>query len=170
MQESAELAALYGLDENRSGSEISAVERLMNEFEAHETKEEKTLEEYRTLVLQSKSPVVRFLLQMILSDEEKHRAVTGAMAATLRGSLTWTKPENSIEDSGDISSTNGHLLALTEEFIELEKTGIREYRKLVDASQGYYHGLFTLLLQSMIRDSEKHVELLEFLQKRLKEE
>jgi bacterioferritin (cytochrome b1) len=170
MEESPELAALYGLDETRSGPEISAVERLMNEFEAHETKEEKTLEEYRKLAAGSKSPVVRFLLQMILSDEEKHRAVTNAMAATLRGSLTWTKPENSIDDVVEVSNANGHLLALTEEFIELEKTGIKEYRKLVNESEGYYHGLFTLLLQSMIRDSEKHVELLEFLQKRLKKE
>jgi bacterioferritin (cytochrome b1) len=170
MQETPELVALYGLDESKSGPEISAVERLMNEFEAHEAKEEKTLDEYRDLVVKSKSPVVRFLLQMILSDEEKHRAVTNAMAATLRGSLTWTKPENSIDDVVEVSNNNAHLLALTEEFIELEKTGIKEYRKLMNASEGYYHGLFTLLLQSMVRDSEKHIDLLEFLQKRLKEE
>ncbi|MGH7832234.1 MAG: hypothetical protein ACREQK_01195, partial [Candidatus Binatia bacterium] len=43
MQESPELVALYGIEESRSGPEISAVERLMNEFEAHEAKEEKTL-------------------------------------------------------------------------------------------------------------------------------
>ena len=57
---------------------------------------------------------------------------------------------------------------MTDEFIRLEKDGIREYRTLAKESTGYYHGLFKILLDSMIRDSEKHVELLEFLKGNLK--
>ena len=38
------------------------------------------------------NPMTRFLMQLIVSDEEKHRAVIHAMVATLKGSLTWTKP------------------------------------------------------------------------------
>jgi hypothetical protein len=45
--------------------------------------------------------------------------------------------------------------------------GIREYKNLVKDSAGYDHGLFKTLVNSMIRDSEKHVELLEFLRQRL---
>jgi len=36
------------------------------------------------------------------------------------------------------------------------------------ASEDYYHGLFKTLISAMIRDSEKHVELLEFLRARLR--
>jgi hypothetical protein len=57
----------------------------------------------------------------------------------------------------------------TEEFIKLEKEGIQESKRLVKESSGYYHGVFKVLLDSMIRDSEKHIELLEFLKENLKE-
>jgi hypothetical protein len=39
---------------------------------------------------------------------------------------------------------------------------------LLKESAGYYYGLFTLLIEAMIRDSEKHIEMLEFLARRLK--
>ena len=55
----------------------------------------------------------------------------------------------------------------TEEFIRVEREGIRDYKNLLKESSGYYHGLFKVLLESMIRDSEKHVELLEFLNESL---
>jgi hypothetical protein len=64
---------------------------------------------------------------------------------------------------------NGKLREATEQFIDLEKEGIREYKVLVKESSGYYHGLFKVLLDGMIRDSEKHVELLQFLKESLKD-
>jgi rubrerythrin len=143
---------------------------LLNEFEAHEAKEEKSLEQYRKLLGRMPNPVTRFLLQLIISDEERHRAVIHAMTATLRGSLTWTKPEGSFEAvTADLAETNGQLRVSTDAFIELEKEGIRECKTLVKESSGYYHGVFKILLDSMIRDSEKHIELLEFLKENLKE-
>ena len=67
----------------------------------------------------------------------------------------------------DLGELNGQLRQVTDELIELEKTGIREYRALGKESRGYYHGLFKVLLDGMIIDSEKHVQLLEFLKKSL---
>jgi hypothetical protein len=107
-------------------------------------------------------------MQMIISDEEKHRAVTHSLAATLKGSLNWTRPAGTLEGAVDDAEVNRKLAAVTEDFIELEKSGIREYKNLLKESSGYYHGLFNVLLEAMIRDSEKHVELLEFLGRRLK--
>lgn len=49
----------------------------------------------------------------------------------------------------------------------LEKDGIREYKTLVKDSAGYYHGMLKPLVILMIRDSEKHVELLKFLRQTL---
>jgi len=154
----------------KGGREISHAERLLNEFEAHEVNEEKFLEHYKKALEEVKNSVNRFVLQLIISDEEKHRAVVHAMVSTLKGSLTWSKPEGSLEAEADSAATNGKLLAATEAFIKVEKEGIREYKSLVKESTGYYHGLFKILLSSMIRDSEKHVELLEFLRQRLREQ
>jgi rubrerythrin len=170
MEEISDMAALFGAKANPAGStDISPVERLLNEFEAHEAKEEESLGQYRKLLGVMPNPITRFLLQLIISDEEKHRAVIHAMVATLRGSLTWTKPEGSLEGPADLAQTNGQLRVSTDAFIELEKEGIRECKTLVKESSGYYHGVFKILLDSMIRDSEKHIELLEFLKENLKE-
>jgi rubrerythrin len=139
----------------------------LNEFETHEGKEEKTIEEYRQALAGVKDPATRFVMQMIISDEEKHRAVTHSLAATLKGSLNWTRPSSSLEGSADEAGTNRKLAGCTDEFIELEKAGIREYKQLLKESSGYYYGLFNVLLQAMIRDSEKHIELLEYLRRRL---
>ena len=147
---------------------ISAVEKLLNEFEAHEDREEKALDEYRQSLGVLKDPATRFIMQMIISDEEKHRAVTHAIAATLKGSLNWTRPTGSLEGAPDEGDTTKKLAAVTDEFIKLEKEGIKEYKVLLKESAGYYHGLFKLLIESMIRDSEKHVEMLQFLGQRLK--
>lgn len=148
---------------------VSEVERIMNEFEAHEGQEGKFTQRYREIAGKSKNPFVKFLLQLIISDEEKHHTVTHAMVSTLRGGLTWTKTEGAINGLADLGSEKDELLKLTEDFIQLEKKGIKEYRGLIKRTKGYYQGLFVLLLQSMIRDSEKHVEILEFLRQRLKE-
>jgi hypothetical protein len=107
---------------------------------------------------------------LIVSDEEKHRAVVHAMAATLKGSLTWTKPAGSLEGDPDSAAANQKLLAVTDEFIKIEREGIKEYKTLLKASEDYYHGLFKILISAMIRDSEKHAELLEFLRARLREQ
>jgi len=168
MEEMADVNVMYDL--LKSGNEISAIERLLNEFEAHESKEEKALEQYKAVVGEIKNPVNRLVLQLIVSDEEKHRAVVHAMVSTLKGSLTWTKPAASLEGDPDSDAANRKLLVVTDEFIKLEREGIKEYKGLLKASEDYYHGLFKILISAMIRDSEKHAELLEFLRERLKEQ
>jgi bacterioferritin (cytochrome b1) len=170
MDEIYEMGGLFSTKANVGGSaEMSPIERLLNEFEAHEAKEEKSIEQYKALMRGLPNPVTKFILQLIISDEEKHREVIHAMIATLKGSLTWTKPEGNLVGATDLSVLNGTLRVSTEEFIELEKEGIKECKKLMKESTGYYHGVFKILLDSMMRDSEKHIELLEFLKDSLKE-
>jgi hypothetical protein len=41
------------------------------------------------------------------------------MIATLKGSLTWTKPEDSLEGPADFVTINRRLRETTDEFIEL---------------------------------------------------
>ncbi len=169
MERIPEFYTMYGPELGVPESpEISEVERLMNEFEAHEGQEGKITQRYKEIAEKSKNPIFKFLLQLIVSDEEKHHAVTHAIVSTLKGGLTWTKPEDAIGGISSLGEEKAELVKLTEEFIELEKEGIKEYKKLIKESKGYYQGLFVLLLQSMIHDSEKHAEILEFLRNRLK--
>ena len=166
MEEFTDIGRVFDL--TKGDDELSQAERLLNEFEAHEGKEEQSIENYRKVLADVRNPVTRFVMQMILSDEEKHRAVIHSMVSTLKGSLTWTKPAGTLEGGAEEAAINRELLAMTDEFIELEKNGIREYKVLLKESADYYQGLFKILLNSMIRDSEKHVELLEFIRQRIK--
>jgi len=147
----------------------SEVERLVKQFEFHEEKERELVHRYRELVHEANNPFVEFLLGLIVSDEEKHYRVMCAMLSTLKGDLLWTRPKDAIRGLADLPGGHGELLELTEDFIGLEKEGIRTYKKLIEGSEGYYRGLFGMLFETMIRDSEKHIKMLEFLRERLKE-
>ena len=160
---------IYGQPGKPSPQEISEAERLLTEFENHDLKEGDFIRSYKEIAQKSKDSSIKFLLQMIISDEEKHHAVIHAMASSLKGSLTWTRPQDALPSSGEVGEERGELLKLTADFIEHEKQGIKETKDLIKASKGYYRGLFPLLLQTMIYDSEKHIAVLEFLHGRLKE-
>ena len=92
----------------------------------------------------------------------------GAATGLLRGTLNWTRPTAALSEPGELGANRDDFLKLTSEFIKNEKKGITETKKLMKQSKGYYHGLFNLLLQSSIRDSEKHVDILDFLHKTVK--
>src|SRR4026208_168918 len=105
MDEISGMGGLFSTKANVGGSaEISPIERLLNEFESHEAKEENSIDQYKTLMGSVANPVTKFILQLIISDEEKHRAVIHAMIATLKGSLTWTKPEGTLEGMADLAA------------------------------------------------------------------
>lgn len=148
--------------------ETSEVERLMKEFESHETHEAAFLRRYREMLETTQNPLVKFLVELIVADEEKHHVVLHAMTSTLEGSLTWTHLQNAIEGLYNLGKEKDEILKLTEDFLRVEKKEIGEYRKLMRATKRYYRGLFALFLAAMIHDSEKHVEILEFLRKKLK--
>lgn len=159
---------MYGPDAGR-GEEISPVERLLNEFEAHEAEEEKVLKEYRKVAAETQNPLIKTLLQLIITDEERHRAIIHSMLSTLRGDLNWTRPEDAITGLYEIGGAQERLIQVTEAFIRLEKEGMQECKELVTESKRYHQGIFTLLLHCIMSDSEKHIDILEFLRKALKQ-
>ena len=148
--------------------EISEVERLMKEFESHEMHETVFLQKYKEVLEKTDNPLVKLLVELIVADEDKHHLVLHAMTSTLKGSVTWTHLQNAIEGLYNLGWEKDEILKVTEDFIRAEKKEVVEYRKLMRASKRYYQGLFTLFLAAMIHDSEKHVEILEFLRKKLK--
>lgn len=148
---------------------LSEVERLTQEFEAHEGEESKFLAQYRRVALKTQNPLVKFFLQMIISDEEKHHAATQAMAATLKADLNWSAPDRSLRGLFELGEEKNKLLRITADFIRVEREGIKKYGELIKSSRGYYRDLFTVLFESMIHDSEKHIEILKFLHRRLEE-
>ena len=158
--------AMWGIPES---PEFSAVQHLMNEFKTHENDEEKWLKRYQEIADEAEDPLVRFLLSLIIADEERHHQIIDRMISRLKNDLAWTRPERMPERRRVSAAKNAGLRTMLERFLAVERSGIKEYERLSKASGGLGHDLFGLLCRTMVYDSEKHIGILEFLQRRLRE-
>lgn len=151
--------------------ELLTFEQMMKAFRAHERDEQRFLEEYSDIAERHENPLVRFLLKMIMADEEKHHAVVHAITSTLDSDLGWRQPtREELPKLGQISDEEKQsLLKMTAEFIQTEKDGIKEYKALLKSSGNYYGGLLVLLIKTIIHDSEKHLMILQFIDEKLRE-
>lgn len=158
--------AMWGIPES---PEFSAVQHLMNEFKGQENDEAKWLKSYQEIADKAEDPLLRFLLSLIIADEERHHQIIDRMISRLRNDLAWTRPEGISQMKSVSAAKNAGLRAILERFLAVERSGIKEYERLSKASGGLGHDLFGLLCRTMIYDSEKHIGILEFLQRRLRE-
>ncbi|MBM4263627.1 MAG: hypothetical protein FJ145_19645 [Deltaproteobacteria bacterium] len=158
--------AMWGIPES---PEFSSVERLMHEFQSHAEQEERWLEEYRASAKEASDPLIRFLLALIVADEERHHDLTGRMVTKLREELAWSRSKGLPRRALEPAAKGKQLLVSINRFIEAERQGIKEYKRLKTQSQGMYREVFSLLYGTMIHDSYKHLGMLEFLRDRLAE-
>lgn len=158
--------AMWGVPES---PEFSSVQRLMNEFQSHADHEEQWLTSYQAAAKEASDPLIRFLLGLIVADEQRHHELTSRMITKLKDELAWTRAEGLTRRVYAKGEKRAALLSSIERFLESERKGIKEYQRLKKASQGLYRDVFTLLYGTMIHDSQKHIAILEFLQRKLRE-
>ena len=145
-------------------------EQLMDSFSAQERDERKFLEGYRDITERHENPLVKFLLHLIMADEEMHHSVVSSITSTLNADIVGLRDGEKLPKLGQVSKDEkDELLKLTAEFIQVEKEGIKEYRALLKPSANYYGGLLVLLIRTIIHDSEKHLMILQFIDKKLRE-
>ena len=156
--------AMWGIPES---PEFSSVQRLMNEFQSHAAEEERSLSVYRESASETSDPQTRFLLALIIADEEKHHELTARMIAKLKDELTW-RPSAVPGGTSDNAEKTRRLLAAVESFLAAERKAMASYARLKKESRGLYRDMFALLYTTMIHDSHKHVEILKFLRAKLK--
>ena len=158
--------AMWGIPES---PEFSSVQRLMNEFQAHALHEARWLDDYRASATASNDPLIRFLLSLIVADEERHHELTSRMIGKLKDELAWTRSTGLAKNSSDKGKLAKRLLSSVEKFLDAERKGIKEYERLKKQSEGLYRNVFALLYTTMIHDSRKHIGILEFLRRKLVE-
>jgi rubrerythrin len=158
--------AMWGIPES---PEFSLVQHLMNEFKTHESDEAEWLKIYQKIADESEDPLVRFLLSLIIADEERHHQIIDRMISRLKDDLAWTRPERIPQKKRVAGAKKAGLRATLERFLEVERKGIQGYERLSKASEGLDQDLFGLLCRTMVHDSVKHIDILEFLRLRLRE-
>ncbi len=143
-------------------------ERLVRALEAHAAAEEESLSDYERLSELDPDGVTRLLMQLIVEDERRHHDLLGRMVQSLRDSIEWTSTPTAIPapQVPDPAHLNDAVVS-TRTLIREEREGARYLRHLARQDKALFGGLYTLLLETMARDSEKHERILRFLLKRL---
>jgi rubrerythrin len=157
---------IWGMPES---PEFSSVQRLMNEIQSHAAHEERWLSSYREIAGESPDPLIRFLLDLIVGDEERHHALTKRMISKLRDELASTRSGEAACRATERREMAEQLLRSVESFLEAEHKAIEEYQRLKRESEGLCRDVFALLYATMIHDSHKHIAILEFLRQKLTE-
>ena len=157
---------IWGMPES---PEFSAVQGLMNEFQSHASHEERWLSSYKDIANESRDPLIRFLLGLIVTDEQRHHELTSRMISKLKNELARTRTEGLSRRVYEEGGKRTQLFSSVERFLEAERKGIQEYQRLRKQSQGLYRDVFALLYTTMIHDSRKHIGILKFLRRKLTE-
>ena len=77
--------------------EFSAVQRLMHEFQTHESDEARWLAIYKKLVHESEDPIIRFLLNLIIADEERHHEIICHIVSGIKDELGGCPSNSEVE-------------------------------------------------------------------------
>ncbi len=136
-------------------------------FEEHGRSEGALLESYREISERpTVDPAVRYLVRLILDDEERHHRVFEEMANEIR-SFVWELP---VEPRLPMMGTRSdpELLAATKRLLAFEKRDAKELRRLrKQLRDSTESSLDPLMVDLMLLDTAKHIAILEHITSRL---
>jgi len=157
--------AIWGIT---AAPEFPMVQRLMTAFKIHESDEERWLAIYKNVAERSDDPLIRFLLNLIIVDEERHHETMGSMITGLKDDLATTGSGKPVPWRSMPRARIKALIQTLERFREIERQGIKAYKRLIKLSEAFQQDLFALVCRTMIQDSLKHIGILDFLSAKLR--
>ncbi len=147
----------------------SPVERLFAQLDAHEREEQETLKDYQAAATAAPDAGFRYLMSLVLEDEERHHRLTKAMADEVEQSLLWLRGDQALPDINPTPQDRGQLLRQTERFLRIEEDGERQLQELRHEVRELHAGLLELIVDVMRADTEKHVHILKYIKKQLEQ-
>ena len=142
---------------NYKPKEPTVEERLRRLVINHEAAEEPSMELYRRAAGAS-DPMVSMVLTAILEDEERHHDLMTKIAVRLTNP---NAPKKGAPNENDPTP------AEIAELVEHEQFGSKRLHEIADQYKDVDHGLPSLLLHAMAHDSERHEEMLKYVQGRI---
>ena len=160
--------AQAGRSESASaGSDKSAVERVLDHLEAHEEAERELLGDYRYAARLGPDSGARFLMGLILEDEERHQRLMSTMARDVKSSLYWLEEQPTLPDMENKPEERDRLTLQTERFLEVEQENAEQLKELKKEVKRLHAGLLELIVDGMEADTRKHIGILKFIQNQL---
>jgi hypothetical protein len=144
-----------------SGEPPALSERLIRALEAHVAAEAHDVATLQELTQRTTDPVVGLLVGLIVDDEQRHQSLLQAMVGRL-------------QEEADVLPTPGpvepEMAVALRALIRDQHEGARYLRHLARQESALYDGLYTTLLETMARNSEKHAAILRYLLRRIEVE
>jgi len=140
---------------------------ILGQFERHGQMEGAILESYRKVAERSSAGEgIRYLVRLILEDEERHHDLFAKMANEIR-SILWEIPvEPRLPAIKTLSDPE--LLAETKRLLSFEKRDAKELRALRKSlKSSATYSLDPLMVELMLHDTAKHIAILEYIRAHL---
>jgi hypothetical protein len=136
-------------------------------LEQHAASESSLLESYERVADRSDAgEAVQFLVRLILDDERRHHEVFEQMANGIR-SFVWEVPVEPRLPAMSVRS-DPELLAETKRLLEFERHDAKELKRLRKTLRSAPRSsLDPLMVQLMLRDTQKHIAILEYIESHL---
>ena len=150
--------------------EKSPIEKLFAQLEAHECEEAEVLEDYEAAAHEAPDAGFRYLMGLVLEDEERHHRLSKAMADEVEQSLLWLKGDEPLPGIHASAQVRDKLLRETERFLQIEHDGERQLAHLRHQVKDMHAGLLELIVDMMDADTRKHVRILEYIKHRLQDQ
>lgn len=153
-----------------SKPDSSAHAELIEMLRSHGQREGSALASYQGLAEQSDDEGLRYLVRLIMDDETRHHHQIADMLNDELHPFRWyednppTVPTMKVRDDPVLRQETDRLLAFEKE----DMKELRRLRKELRWSHGNPHGdpLLPLLVDLMLRDTAKHIDILQFIRAR----
>lgn len=141
---------------------MSAYE-VVEALNRHGSEEAELLKRYQRFVEEAESPAARYLVKLILEDEERHHKMLEALANTIAwGSIDG--PSVTLPAFPHRHATSGELRTETRALLRHEVRDRTQLRKLGRRLRSYGDApMWNLLVDVMRTDTEKHIRILQLI-------
>ena len=153
------------MDESSAGP--SAFERnLYAHLTSHVRAERGLLEQYSAVAEQTESKAFRYLVNLLIEDEIRHHRFFAEIADSLKTEASLTGEDPAIPDIDFVRADREAVLDGTKHLLKAEQRDARELRQL-QRELGVVEdvSLWSLLVDLMQRDTQKHIAILRFVKK-----
>jgi len=136
---------------------------LYEHLVSHVENERGLLEAYNAASTDSGSPAFQYLVGLILEDEIRHHRRFKELASTLRTDAEFHREDPAIPRITTWGPHPEKIAELTEELLRQEREDHRELKRLAKELKDLKDTtLWQLLVHLMESDTEKHIQILEF--------
>ena len=141
---------------------------ILHMLETHGAREGAALDAYQRVAADTTAgPGVRYLVNLILEDEERHHRVFAEMANQVRSFVDETDVQPRVPPL--VAHDDPVLLAETRRLLEFEREDAKELKQLRRAvKRRPRSSLQPLLVDMMLHDTAKHIAILELIRKQLR--